>query len=84
MRLVPDGPDRSPWVIFLWCIPPVLAMVLIWDAVLAERYRKHPWERPLTLLSNIAEYDRMNNLQQEMSRLDSTAAPAHVLAARRP
>lgn len=80
MRLVPDGPDRSPWVIFLWCIPPVLAMVLIWDAILAERYRKHPWERPLTPLSNTADYDRMTSLQREMSRLDPTGAPAQVLA----
>lgn len=48
MRLVPDGPDRSLWVICLVAMPLILVVLILSDAIKAHRFRKCPWERPLT------------------------------------
>jgi len=66
MRLVPDGPDRSPWIVCLVILPMVLIVLIISDAFKSRRYRKCPWERPLTLLSTVAEWKRMKITDKNM------------------
>lgn len=68
MRLVPGGPDRSPWIVYLVILPMVLVVLIIWDAFRARRYRECPWERPLTILSTVAEWKRMKSAEQEFAR----------------
>lgn len=93
MRLVPDGPDRSPWTIFLVTLEILvcasayryaesfgifhgvyrlaavpLLMVAGWDVIKARRYRKYPWERPLTPWSTIAEWRRMKRMSKGASQ----------------
>lgn len=106
MRLVPDGPDRSPWTIYLlaplillpdlawiteysdslfrenylfgkpqWflgleilCVAPALfLMIAVVDAIPARRYCNRPWERPLTSLSTIGEWRRINRMSKGSS-----------------
>jgi hypothetical protein len=68
MRLVPDGPDRSPWIVCLVMMPMVLVLLIISDVFKARRYRKSPWERPLTILSTVAEWKRMKIAEKELAR----------------
>jgi hypothetical protein len=44
MRLIPDGPDRSPNVLWLIYFPAILMWLIVHDGIWAYRLRKYPWE----------------------------------------
>jgi hypothetical protein len=48
MRVIPDGPDRSPHALWLIFLPGILVWLVLYDGIRAYRLRKYPWERPLT------------------------------------
>jgi hypothetical protein len=48
MRLIPDGADRSPNVLWLLYLPAILFWFIAYDAIWARRLRKYPWERRVT------------------------------------